>query len=60
MGMLVSTVAALSTFYDDAVNIFDPDVRMLQIYRLMAKMPTLAAFAYRHSIGMPYAYRTMT
>jgi citrate synthase len=56
MGMLVSTVAALSTFYDDAVNIFDPNVRMLQIYRLMAKMPTLAAFAYRHSIGMPYAY----
>lgn len=56
MGMLVSTVAALSTFYDDAVNIFDPKVRMLQVYRLMAKMPTLAAFAYRHSIGMPYAY----
>jgi citrate synthase len=56
MGMLVSTVAALSTFYPDAHNIQDPESRSLQTYRLLAKMPTLAAFAYRHSIGMPYAY----
>jgi citrate synthase len=56
MGMLVSTVAALSTFYPDAHKIMDADSRMLQAYRLLAKMPTLAAFAYRHSIGMPYAY----
>lgn len=56
MGMLVSTVAALSTFYPDAANIFDVQSRQTQIYRLLAKMPTLAAFAYRHSIGMPYAY----
>jgi len=56
MGMLVSAVAALSTFYPDAHNIMDPNSRKLQTYRLLAKMPTLAAFAYRHSIGMPYAY----
>jgi citrate synthase len=56
MGVLVSTVAALSTFYPDAVDIMDRDSRLMQTYRLIAKMPTLAAFAYRHSIGMPYAY----
>jgi citrate synthase len=56
MGMLVSTVAALSTFYPDAHNIKDEESRKLQTYRLLAKMPTLAAFAYRHSIGMQYAY----
>jgi citrate synthase len=56
MGMLVSTVGAMSTFYPDATNIMDPDSRMLQTYRLIAKMPTLAAYAYRHSIGMPFAY----
>src|SRR4030095_842249 len=56
MGMLVSTVAAMSTFYPDAQHIMDPESRMLQTYRLMAKMPTLAAFAYRHSTGMPFAY----
>ncbi|GBC85383.1 Citrate synthase [bacterium HR11] len=56
MGILVSTVAALSTFYPEAKNIFDPEIRLKQIWRLIAKMPTLAAFAYRHSIGMPYAY----
>ena len=56
MGMLCSTVAALSTFYPDAKNGADPDTRRLQIVRLIAKMPTLAAFAYRHSLGMPYAY----
>src|SRR5215467_12576677 len=56
MGMLVSTIAALSTFYRDAKNIFDPGSRKTQIHRLIAKMPTLAAFAYRHSTGMPYVY----
>ena len=56
MGMLVSTVAALSTFYPDAKNIFDPESRKKQTYRLIGKMPTLAAFAYRHSRGLPYAY----
>jgi citrate synthase len=56
MGILVSTVGALSTFYPEAKNIEDPDVRMQQIVRLIAKYPTLAAFAYRHSIGMRYAY----
>ena len=56
MGMLVSTVAALSTFYPDAKNIANHDSRQLQFYRLIGKLPTIAAFAYRHSIGMPYAY----
>jgi citrate synthase len=56
MSMLVSTVAALSTFYTEAKNIFDPESRKKQAYRLVAKMPTIAGFAYRHSIGMPYAY----
>jgi len=56
MGILVSTVGALSTFYPDAKRIFDPESRKTQTHRLIAKMPTLAAFAYRHSIGMPYAY----
>jgi citrate synthase len=56
MGILVSTVGALSTFYPDAKRIFDPELRKVQTHRLLAKMPTLAAFAYRHSIGMPYAY----
>lgn len=56
MAILISTVAALSTFYADSKNIHDPDSRKLQIYRLVAKMPTIAAFAYRHSRGLPYAY----
>jgi citrate synthase len=56
MGMLVSTVAALSTFYPDAKKIFDPESVKKQTHRLVGKMPTLAAFAYRHSRGMPYAY----
>jgi len=56
MGILVGTVAALSTFYPNAKGILDPASRQKQIYRLIAKMPTLAAFAYRHSLGMPYAY----
>ena len=56
MGILVGTVGALSTFYPDAKRIFDPESRRVQTHRLIAKMPTIAAFAYRHSIGMPYAY----
>ncbi len=56
MGMLASTVAALSTFYPEAKNVHDPLVRRRQVHRLIAKMPTLAAFAYRHSAGLPYVY----
>ncbi|HXX89394.1 MAG TPA: citrate synthase [Acidimicrobiales bacterium] len=56
MGMLVSAVAALSTFYLDAKDIFDPDSRSRQIIRLIAKMPTLAAAAHRFSVGMPFVY----
>jgi citrate synthase len=56
MGVFVSTVAALSTFYPEAKQIADPAARRFQVHRLIAKTPTLAAFAYRHSIGMPYAY----
>jgi citrate synthase len=56
MGMLISTIAALSTFYPDARHIFDAESRRKQTYRLIGKMPTLAAFAYRHSLGMPFAY----
>jgi len=56
MGILVSTIAALSTFYPGAKAIFDPERRHEQVVRLIAKMPTLAAFAYRHAMGLPYAY----
>lgn len=56
MGILVSTVGALSTFYPAAKKIFDPASRRDQTYRLISKMPTLAAFAYRHSLGLPYSY----
>jgi citrate synthase len=56
MGMLVSTLAALSTIYPEAKNIFDAKNRMHQIVRLIAKMPSLAALAYRHSVGFPYVY----
>src|SRR5580698_10319461 len=56
MGMLVSTVGALSTFYPEAKHVDDKDNRRLQSYRLIAKMPTIAAFSYRHSVGMPYVY----
>lgn len=56
MGILVSTVGALSTFYPDAKKIFDVNSRREQTYRLISKMPTLAAFAYRHSLGLPYSY----
>ena len=56
MGMLVATVGALSTFYPDAKQIHDATSRRIQTHRLLAKMPTIAAFAHRHSMGMPYAY----
>jgi citrate synthase len=56
MGMLVSAVAALSTFYLDAKDIDDPDNRYKQIVRLIAKMPTLAAACHRFSVGMPFVY----
>src|SRR5881392_3339146 len=56
MGILVSTVGALSTFYPDAKKIFEVNSRREQTYRLISKMPTLAAFAYRHSLGLPYSY----
>jgi citrate synthase len=56
MGILVSTVAALSTFYPDAKYIEDHDNLMRNVVRLIAKMPTLAAGAYRHSVGMPFVY----
>ncbi len=56
MGMMISTIAALSTFYPEAKDIFNEESRRKQTYRLIGKMPTLAAFAYRHSLGMPFAY----
>ena len=56
MGMLVGTVGALSTFYPDAKQVDDPESREKQTQRLIAKMPTIAAFAYRHSRGLPYVY----
>ena len=56
MGMLVASVGGLSTFYPDANQIHDAETRMAQIIRLLAKMPTLAAFAYRHNMGQPYVY----
>jgi citrate synthase len=56
MGMLVASVGALSTFYPDANRIHDERVRAIQIIRLLAKMPTLAAFAFRHNMGQPYVY----
>jgi citrate synthase len=56
MSILQSTVGALSAFYPEARNIRDPEVRRRQIYRLIAKMPTIAAFAYRHSLGHFFVY----
>src|SRR5215217_2049670 len=56
MGMLLASTGALSTFYPDANEIHDPEIRYLQVIRLIAKMPTLAAFAYRHAMGQPYVY----
>ncbi len=56
MGMLQASVGALSTFYPDAGNIKDPEIRRLQIIRMIAKMPTLGAWAFRHALGKPYVY----
>jgi citrate synthase len=56
MAMLVSTVAALSTIYPEAKNIHDPANRLLQIKRLIGKMPSIAAMSYRHMVGFPYVY----
>lgn len=56
MGRFISTMAALGTFYPEAKNIFDVDCRNKQIVRIIAKSITIAAFNYRHRIGMPYAY----
>jgi citrate synthase len=56
MGMFISTVAALSTVYPDARNVHDPASRNLQICRLIGKVPTIAAYTYRHSLGFPYVY----
>ena len=56
MGVLMSTVAALSTFYPEAHNVADPQCRRKQIIRLIGKMPTLAAYAYRRRLGLPYIY----
>ncbi len=56
MAMLVSTVAALSSVYPDAKNVHDPATRLLQIQRLVGKMPSIAAMSYRHSMGFPYIY----
>ena len=56
MGILVSTLAALSTFYPEAKAVSDQAAQQEQVIRLIAKMPTLAAFAYRHAMGLPYAY----
>ncbi len=56
MGILMSTVAALSTFYPEAKKFTEKATRRKQIVRLIAKMPTIAAFAYRHAVGLPYSY----
>ena len=56
MGMLISVVAALSTFYPEAAQVDDAETRMLQVRRLIAKVPTIAAFSYRHNRGLPYVY----
>ena len=56
MGMFISTVAALSTMYPDARSVSDPEARQLQILRLIGKVPTIAAYTYRHGLGYPYVY----
>ncbi len=56
MGIFVSTLAALSTFYPEAKQVLDPEIRRKQVWRLIGKVPTIAAFAYRNSLGMPYVY----
>ena len=56
MGIFLSSVSALSTLYPEAKQIFNEDVRLKQVARLVAKVPSIAAYAYRHSIGQPYVY----
>jgi len=56
MGMLLGTVGALSTFYPEAKEIFDTRLREIQLHRLIAKLPTIAAFSYRRTVGQPYVY----
>jgi citrate synthase len=56
MGMLVSTLAAMSTLYPDSKKLFDAEARRLQIFRLIGKVPTIAAYAFRHHLGQPYVY----
>src|SRR5438552_17623478 len=56
MGIFLSTVGALSTFYPDSKQIFDKGSRLRQMHRLIAKVPSIAAYAFRHSIGRPYVY----
>jgi citrate synthase len=56
MGMFISAVAALSSFYPESNDIFNSEVRQRQVKRLIAKVPTIAAFAYRHNMGFPYIY----
>lgn len=60
MGILVSAIAAMSTLHPEAKQVHDPEVRLKQIYRIMGKLPTVAAFAYRHRIGRPYNYPDST
>lgn len=56
MGMMISTLAAMSTLYPDSKNLFNAEARKLQIYRLIGKIPTIAAYAFRHHLGQPYVY----
>src|SRR5579862_6349289 len=56
MGMFISTVSALSTVYPEARHVLDPEVRRLQTHRLIGKVPTIAAYTYRHNLGFPYIY----
>lgn len=56
MGVLISTVAAMSTFYPEAKDVENPDIRLKQIWRILGKLPTIAAFAYRRRIGRPFNY----
>ncbi|HRJ44278.1 MAG TPA: citrate/2-methylcitrate synthase, partial [Caldilineaceae bacterium] len=60
MGILVSAIASMSTLHPEAKQVHDPEIRMKQIYRIMGKLPTVAAFAYRHRIGRPYNYPDST
>ncbi len=60
MGILVSAIASMSTLHPEAKEVHNPEVRMKQIYRIMGKLPTVAAFAYRHRIGRPYNYPDST